>query len=862
MPGDRGGRPNKARKGGLVSTSDARGSYQPLPTCIVDAVASDGDIESSIAPASFVRPSRGCGVAAGIAALSCGALVACLLPRPRIVAQEAPLRRDQAVDREQHAGYDCHAGSGAEVASWPDRQRRWCCGQAGVGCAARGLASGGQRTFDCQAGLTHWERGWSEAKKAYCCAISGAGCPPRSPPMPSGCHPDHPQSQGCPYDCAHGVENWVALWSPSKKAYCCRTTGQGCVQGVQFQCDVGSETFLADWPAERRDWCCKERGVACPKGVVVFDCYAGFGSWQTTWSVAKQNWCCVQVARGCTAAPTTAPNYDCYLGIMQWRHTWSDAKKKFCCAHEGVGCPTVSPNGAALTTSTTTEAFHGFGPEECDTNLVDWQTTWDSVKKAWCCQHHGRGCVGGQPQSCASFACPAGWGRRLGTNFCGGPKCDQVRDLPACCVQSPPKPTTPIGAPCSSFTCPRGYFPKENEAHLHCVGFPCDVASDTLTCCNRMMRCDLNCYGDGAKPVALAGAGGSGDDLMLSGVSLRKCEDECLSADGCEGIVFGEAGGQCFGKKDIHTSKCQPGGAYITEVLKARPWGKCVLMGDPHIIPFDRPYGPALDELSPGDYWLIRSASLALQGRFATTQRFPKEASTVGIAVDGALVGGKRLVVQYVGPIGTPVHTAFRVTWNGQAILTDKKKIKDEFRSAQDGFEAFLDDMDPDQWHRDARHTIGGTAGKLPSFLFRFHKAHVNIYILLGPDNFNAIIEAKKVPGQQDGLCGNFDCNQDDDSEDLARRGLSEPLAVADSMFAGNAPQPLGVVPRKADVLAACDPQVRGAAESTCSRLPEWQRDGCIFDACARNDEKQIPQDVALGALSLQLEHQEIERGQ
>merc|ERR1719210_2498844 len=92
--------------------------------------------------------------------------------------------------------------------------------------------------------------------------------------------------------------------------------------------------------------------------------------------------------------------------------------------------------------------------------------------------------------------------------------------------------------------------------------------------------------------------------------------------------------------------------------------------------------------------------------------------------------------------------------------------------------------MNPQDYHRSARHTIGGTMGDLPSYLFELAAADLRIYLLLGPDNCNAVIEARKLHDPQDGYCGNFNCDTTDDTlEGLKRRGLADPVVKGKSLF-------------------------------------------------------------------------------
>jgi len=340
--------------------------------------------------------------------------------------------------------------------------------------------------------------------------------------------------------------------------------------------------------------------------------------------------------------------------------------------------------------------------------------------------------------------------------------------------------------------------------------------------------------------VELPGSVGKGGGASLNNVSLDSCRRACKGTKSCEAIVFtNRTSGtpfksMCFGRRDIHTSKCQPGGVRFTEVLGGLPRGKCALFGDPHVISFDRVYGPPITVLNPGEYHLIKSQLLQVQGRFGYTKLFPTAASTVGIAVGGAMIKGHVLAVVYVGPAHT--RKGFKAFWDGKEIL---QTYPSTYVSADMVLSARYDAMDPQQYHREGRHTIGGTHGALPSFLFDLGDAtriFLSVYLLVGPDNVNAVITTWKVPGGQDGLCGNFNCNQDDDGVDaLKQRGMADPIPAGQSLFAhAAAAAPAWVMKRVAPPsLEECDPGVRSEAVRRCRGLANGGEEACIFDACA-----------------------------
>jgi len=378
-----------------------------------------------------------------------------------------------------------------------------------------------------------------------------------------------------------------------------------------------------------------------------------------------------------------------------------------------------------------------------------------------------------------------------------------------------------------------------------------------------IMHCQLSCLG--APAVSLPGSTGSGKGASLNDVSLEDCRKACTNSEGCEGIVYSNAtqgtpfGSMCFGRKDIHTSMCQPGGQHFTELIATYPRGKCALFGDPHIISFDRVYGPPVTVLTAGEYHLVKSGPLSIQGRFGYTKRFPTAASTVGIAVGGNMVKGHTLVVVFTGP--NPGAEGFKVFWDDKRIMAD---YPSNFASADGLMAAKYEAMDPQKYHREGRHTIGGEMGLLPSYLFEFTDSSRNppvfltLYVLLGPDNVNAVITTWKVVGGQDGFCGNFNCDQADDGlEALTARGASLPIPAGESLFKHGAAAPAWVMrevtPPSID---GCDPAVKARAENTCKGLPQGGTKACIFDACAANTAETAQVDAQEDAATLALTQQ------
>jgi len=378
---------------------------------------------------------------------------------------------------------------------------------------------------------------------------------------------------------------------------------------------------------------------------------------------------------------------------------------------------------------------------------------------------------------------------------------------------------------------------------------PTSTLAPTTTKAGPALQCNLNCYGDAATPVPLPHGDGSG----IAANSVEACREFCLDTEGCEAIVFGQ--NMCYGKKDLDTKQCQPSdGTFKTEILTRMPLGTCVIMGDPHVLTFDNPQGHAGDitQLTAGDYHLVVSDELQIQGRFAYSERFPAEASMIGFAVTGDLVANNKLVVEYTGP--SKGHAGFKAWWNDKQILTS---FPGSYSSDDHFLIAKLDNIDPDEMHEKARHTIGGEVGSgaLPSYLFQI-MPDIRIYCLLGDDTMNAVIAMRRLQVAMDGYCGNFNCLTEDDTlEALEKRGLAGPVDGAKSLF-GAAPQPPAEMEEKkghTPSINDCSPQVMKEAEETCKHMQGGMRDGCIFDVCATGSEKVGAEDAAADALAMEV---------
>lgn len=242
----------------------------------------------------------------------------------------------------------------------------------------------------------------------------------------------------------------------------------------------------------------------------------------------------------------------------------------------------------------------------------------------------------------------------------------------------------------------------------------------------------------------------------------------------------------------------------------AGPPRSCVIWGDPHIDSFDHSVASVYDE---GQYWLVNSQTVWIQGRFLATPFTRGLAATHAIAVGGHFLQGHTVVV---GPLesgkilvdGKPALTTFpsqqevgalaKLTYDGQA------KVVDDSMSAEDKHVVHMD---------------------LPS--------GVRIEIMRWANHVNARITMMSQWNGQQGLCGNMNGNAQDDKD--ANSGSAAHLVPQSaSLFRHNAPP----MPAPQHTLADCkkDPEKYDKASTLCSGPPYSTRHdlklACLFDVC------------------------------
>jgi len=235
----------------------------------------------------------------------------------------------------------------------------------------------------------------------------------------------------------------------------------------------------------------------------------------------------------------------------------------------------------------------------------------------------------------------------------------------------------------------------------------------------------------------------------------------------------------------------------------------CLAWGDPHFETFD---GQKMNYFGTGEYYLVQSRVLMVQGRYTIDKRWPKASVMTGFAVGGAVMRGHRLVFENNDGVAT--------------VLYDGKPILEEFPSS------FNDDVISSRFdktvssHKRAKNKQG--------YLFLLPNGVTLAVLQYQSKYIDLTVTSPRFPGKWEGHCGNFNGDKTDDTADaMLGRGAKADVEEGDSMFVTHAPNT-----KSPDLdISDCDPKARQMAEESCDGLDNQNHyDACVFDVCLTGD--------------------------
>merc|ERR1711994_755964 len=243
-------------------------------------------------------------------------------------------------------------------------------------------------------------------------------------------------------------------------------------------------------------------------------------------------------------------------------------------------------------------------------------------------------------------------------------------------------------------------------------------------------------------------------------------------------------------------------------------FGVCVGWGDPHIRTFD---GTRADYYSSGEYYIVKSGIISIQGRYLPTKFTNGLAVTKLVAIGGSLLKGNKLII---GPLAA--------TWNGAPILGG---FPSHFQQPglltvdYDNVGALVDTaLDPSKKKTVHVKISDGSPEGLTVQVNRWTASPGNEYV-------NWKISMHSRPGQ-DGHCGNFNGNAADDDRLAVRQrvGTQGVPAGPELLFATKTP---ATVANRPDI-NNCPTATLDAAKADCKATfggmsPKMS---CLLDYC------------------------------
>jgi len=256
-----------------------------------------------------------------------------------------------------------------------------------------------------------------------------------------------------------------------------------------------------------------------------------------------------------------------------------------------------------------------------------------------------------------------------------------------------------------------------------------------------------------------------------------------------------------------------------TTALATGPPGDCIIWGDPHFETFDHTFPNLYDE---GEFWIVKSAEISIQGRFLATQFTNGLAATHQIVVGGAFLQGHTI---QIGPMENG-----QITLDGQPILQQfpsSLTLPNKLGSVSfDGTGQLVDSgMESPGMQKKIVHM------SLPD--------NTHLQVMRWANHLN--VKVTMTPrGNQDGACGNFNGIPDDDSTDQIKTRLGGRIPLAELIFHAQA-QVAAPGSRPALTLDDCPTAKKAEAQVKCELATPQAKgqleDSCVFDVCFGGDQ-------------------------
>merc|ERR1712060_1035803 len=223
----------------------------------------------------------------------------------------------------------------------------------------------------------------------------------------------------------------------------------------------------------------------------------------------------------------------------------------------------------------------------------------------------------------------------------------------------------------------------------------------------------------------------------------------------------------------------------------------CTLWGDPHVISFDQvgtDKNQALSFYGDGDFWVVKSSTVHIQGRFEGTKYTEGLAATNQIVVGGPFLHGHKIEVGtrdsgILTVDGQPVMSTFPSSYHG-AGFTLTYNAQGE-----------VPDVVPEGNEKRIVHM------ELP--------LGVRVRVYQWGNYVDVQVQMAAQPGH-DGVCGNFNGNQHDDTTQGIIQRIGARVRPADNILSGRAMIEFTPQMRKM-MRAECAAAKRASGEKFCA---------------------------------------------
>jgi len=248
-----------------------------------------------------------------------------------------------------------------------------------------------------------------------------------------------------------------------------------------------------------------------------------------------------------------------------------------------------------------------------------------------------------------------------------------------------------------------------------------------------------------------------------------------------------------------------------TTTIILGPTGTCTVYGDPHVTTFDQKH---LDFYSPGEYWIVKSTSVQIQGKYLPTPMTHGLAVTKQIAMAGPWMKGHKLIVGARSATfdGVPILTTLNSQWsNADPLITAQYDSNGEvLQKGRQGKELHVIHLNmPNGVRMQINRWTESSEG----------------------DYINIKISMPSIPGM-DGHCGNFNGDHADDDRLKIRARVGRTGVPQAELFFPGLKTP--VVQTNRPDINDCPQDELVAAKSACKKQEHafFPSRECLIDVC------------------------------